>query len=234
MCDCSRTDAHGFYPRQQLPGGWQNVHVVFQRSNGVTRSWRYEILNSSTLDRYRHEPLIIIATKCFGLFLIVQPVYFLMYSMLHFIRLFLVPIVNLSPLAFFKEAWKIVQIPFLYIGMEFAALYGIVCPLEGRALLGKLELALHNGISDLLLYTESGKALWIDLFGEEALQKRITRRQAVQYERTARSFIEYVKEAFFEEDPQHALFMGFCMQPLGNRNDPHLISVEPLLDPLTV
>lgn len=207
MCERPQTRIHGTHPLEQLPEGWQNAEVMFRRSNQTSVTRRFEILELSTMTRYPQEPLNMIALKCFGLFLIVQLLYFLIYSTLHFIRLFLVPVVNLSPLAFFKEAWKIVQIPFLYIAMEFAALYGVIRPLEGRVFLGQVEQILHDGKG---------------------------RRQAVQYEKTPRSYFEYFKEALFEEDPQHAFFVGFCMQPLGSTRDPHLISVEPLPDPLTV
>lgn len=207
MCELPQARVHGSYPLENLPHGWQNIQVVFRRSNGAAESRRFEILELSTGTRYSQEPLKMIATKCFGLFLLVQPVYFLFYLVMHLIRLPLVPIVNLSPFAFFKEAWKIVQIPFLFLAMEFAALYGIVRPLEGRALLGACEQILHDGKG---------------------------RREALQYERTERPFFEYVKEALLGEDPQHAFFAGFCMQSLGKINDPHLLLVDRLPNPSAV
>jgi hypothetical protein len=207
MCNIPETRIHGTYPLERLPDGWRNAEVVIRRSNGVSVTRRIEILELSTMTRYPQEPLIRIAVKCFGLFLIVQPLYFFIYTIVHFFRLFLVPIVNFSPFALFKEAWKIVQIPFFYTGMEFAALYGIVSPLEGRAVLNYLEQGLHDGKG---------------------------RREAVQYERVERSYLEYFQEALFEEDPQHAFFVGFCMQSLGSRNDDHVISADPLPDPVSV
>lgn len=190
----------GTYTPEELPSGWENVLVGFRKSNGQEVR-RYEILDVSTSTLYPQEPLNAIAFKCFGLFLFVNSTYFLLYTTLHFMRLVIVPIVNLSPLAVFKEAWKIAQIPILYVGMQFAALCGIFKPLYGRAFFGMLESILHDGK---------------------------TRREAEQYQKIKRENHELAWSALCEENPRTAFFVAFCMQPYGQMNDPHINFVENL------
>ncbi len=197
----------GEYPLENLPKGWANAKVQFKRSNGKPVD-RIEILDlrslkskfpSEVLDlkskpcpRYPQEPMAMIAFKCFGLFLIVLPIYFLIYTSVHLIRLPIVAAMNCSPTAFAKQIWTLVRIPYYWIALECAALYGIFRPLEGRALFGKLERDLHGGKN---------------------------RRDAVQYLKELSPFQKLCWNTLsLKEDPQ-TFFVGFCMQPIGKTND---------------
>lgn len=197
MCEIPPLQNPGSYPLESLSPGWENVLVRFRRNGQEAR--RYAILEVDTGQLYPQEPLNAIAFKCFGLFVFINSTYFILYTTLHCLRLFIVPIVNISPLAFFKEAWKIVQIPFLYIGMQFAALLGVFKPLLGRGLFGKLERILHDGK---------------------------TRREAEQYQKTRPPGRDLAWAGLCEEIPRTAFFVGFCLQPYRLINDPHIISVE--------
>lgn len=197
MCEIPPLQNPGTYLREDLPPGWENVVVDLRRGNGQ-HVRRVEILDVANETLYSQEPLNMIAFKCFGLFAFINSTYFILYTLQHFMRLVLVPIVNVSLLAIFKEAWKIVQIPFLYIGMQFASLYGIFKPLEGRALFAKFESILHDGK---------------------------TRRDAEQYQKIRRTNSELAWDALCEENPRTAFFVGFCMQPYGSTHDPHITLV---------
>ncbi len=199
MCELPPARHHGEYPIESLPSGWDNAQVFFRSRNGVDERRRIEILDLETNERYPQEPLVMIAFKCLGLFLFVNTAYFVFYTIVQFARLFIVPVVNLSRLAFFKEAQQVVKIPFFYIEMQFAALYGVFKPLEGRAYFAKLESDLHWGK---------------------------TRKEAEQYRKEEHSIFELAKDAFCNEDPETALFVAFCMQPLGRVDDPHIIRFE--------
>ena len=193
MCDLP-TKSFGEYPLEKLPAGWANLEVCYR--SGMER---YEILDLSSNLRYYQEPTRVTAFKCFELF-IGTPFYFMGYTALHFVRLFTVPIANLSIGAFFKELWGIVKIPFLFLGMQFAALYGIFRPLSGRVLFGKLEGMLHAGKTRR---------------DQENLDKK-----------ERRSVAEVAHDLFVAEKSKKTSFIGFCMQPLGKKEEPHIIQVE--------
>ncbi len=178
----SEVHNHGTYPLETLPTGWVNAKVTLDS----TRS-RWEILNLTTQLRYRQEPLLTIAIKCALLFLIGLPLYFLSYSFMELVRLPLVPIVNCSPSAFIREAWKIIQLPSLFLFMELSALYGIFDPLNGREALAKCEKVLHDGKTIL------------DLEGRD---------------KRSRGALEQIQDLFFTAEPKTAFFIAPCMQPL--------------------
>jgi len=143
-----------------------------------------------------------IALKCFGLFLFVLPAYMLVYTLIHCIRLPLVPLINLSPTALLRQVWKIARIPLYFMALEFAALYGSLKPLEGRALFAKFESDLHDGK---------------------------TRREAEQYQK--KSAPDLYWNALTAVENKTSLFVGFCMQPMGKTTDEHILNVEVLPNP---
>lgn len=170
----------GEYPLEALPDQWVNARVSKE-----SRRPRIEILDPQHRTRYRQEPLAIIAWKC-AMLLVGTPFYCLAYTAIHLIRLPIVALSTLSPLTVAKQVWKIARTPFYGIALWFSALYGVVKPLEGRALFGKWEKKLHDG-----------KGL------HQSLQKSDLPLSQVLWETFAGSEI-------------HAsLFLGFCMQPIG-------------------
>lgn len=193
----------GEYPLEALPSGWANVNVDFRHTDGkITR--RIEILDTRTQNRYLQEPMAMVAFKCFGLFVLVLPFYFTFYTAYHLIRLPIVTLLNLSPIAFLNQIWKISRIPIYFFALELAALYGIFYPLEGRAKFGDLESQLHDGK---------------------------TRREAEQYQKRQIPPLQLGWEALSAVENRTSLFVGFCLQSVGNTADPHLIKVEPLSNP---
>ena len=196
----------GIYSLEKLPAGWANAEVAFTRSNG-TLDKRTEILDfradEKNPTRYLHEPMVMIAFKCFELALVGFPLYFAVYSMIHLIRLPIVTFVSLSPQAFFKQLWTLVRIPFYAIACEFAAIYGIFRPLEGRALVGYYEGELHEK----------------------------TRRDSYQYGKDNRSSSTVCWETFSLENDPHTFFAAFCMQPIGKITDPNVVRHRILSQP---
>ena len=191
----------GEYPLEVLPNGWANVRVAFSHKDGRVER-RIEIMELFSGVRYLQEPMAMVAFKCLGLFLAVLPAYFIVYTLVHLIRLPLATLVNLSPTTFFKQIWKIARIPFYFIALEYAALYGAFNPMEGRALFGKYESDLHDGK---------------------------TRREAEQYKKESEA--STVWDAIASIDNKTSFFIGYCMQPIGKTSDPHIISHEVLPDP---
>ncbi len=192
----------GKYPLEVLPKGWTNAEVTYL-SQGKENT-RIEILDMKG-NRYWQEPMFVIAIKCFLLFFVGLPGYFLVYTAVHLIRLPIVTLWNGSPTALFKQIWAIVRIPFYLIGLECAALYGIFKPLDGRALFGEIESSLHDGK---------------------------TVRDAAQHEKNAPPVLKMCLKMCWDTlskkvDP-YAFFIGFCMQPYGKVTDPHIISVRPV------
>jgi hypothetical protein len=190
------------YPVEKLPPGWATADVKIRHANG-TETHRYEVLDlrfDSTIDhatRYLHEPMSMIAFKCFALFLVGLPIYFLVYAAYQFIRTPIVTLVNLSPIAFLKQIWNIGRIPIYFVGLEYAAFYGIFNPLEGRALFGRIEGAFHEkGLHESLQHRKDDPTL-----KELCIDSMIT--------------LEY----------PYATFAGVCMQPIGKTDDPHVVSV---------
>lgn len=198
MCEVAPNRPDGGYGLENLPDGWKNARVYFRRHDDSIET-RFEIINLESGKRYLHEPLLVISYKCLGLFLLVNPLYFLFYTIVQLARIPLVPILNISISAVFKEIWHLVKIPFFLVGMQFAALYGIFSPLEGRTYFATLESDLHDGK---------------------------TRNEALQKVKGKLSFGSVFYGALSEETPSKAIFIGFCMQPLGTCLDRHIDQIE--------
>lgn len=186
---------------ETLPPGWNNARVTYSWHGKEKR--KIQILDSRSGMLYMQEPMAITAFKCFLLTFAV-PFYFVGYTLLHLLRLPLVTLCNCSPVAFFKQLWKIVKIPFHWIGMQFAALYGIFKPLEGRAVFGKVEKSLHDGKSRL---------------------------EAVGYWKIRFSCSKFFWMTLLNRQITHSLFIGFCMQSLAKIPDRRITRVELLPAP---
>jgi hypothetical protein len=192
------------YALEKLPAGWANADVTFQHKNGVL-STRVEILdlrNGPVGTRYQHEPQAMIAGKCFLLFLAGVALYTVAYAVFHLVRLPFVAVCH--PTKIFSQIWAIVRIPFYFIALEFAALEWIFSPIRGRAHFGCIESSLHDGK---------------------------TRREAIQYERKDVEIFATLWRALREREHKEALFIGFCMQPIGKTDDPHVQRVDILPEP---
>ncbi len=169
----------GEYPVENLSWGWKTVKSTPKRN---------AIIDAK---QYPQEPMVMVAAKC-GMLFIGLPFYFLAYTAVHLIRLPIVTLVNASPTAFLKQIWKLARIPFYWVGLEFAAFYGVFKPLEGRALFGDLERSLHD---------------------------EKPRRQAVNYKNELSWFRVCWNTLSLKENPS-TLFIGFCMQPYGALLEP--------------
>lgn len=180
----------------QLPLGWERVRVTYNTSRGQKEA--VEFLSTQRQEFYLHEPLVQTAVKCALLFSLGNPAYFLCYTAMQCIRLITVPVYNASLTALGKELWHLIKLPLYFLGMQVSALYGIINPLEGRALLAEWERALHDGK---------------------------TRSQAAQ-RHVNLSEIDPLAQMFLKEEPEWAGFIAFCMQPLGRLSDPRVIHVE--------
>jgi hypothetical protein len=199
------------YSVESLPQGWVTAEVNFRHADGKVSS-RYEILDVrlgpiEQADRYCHEPLVMIAFKCFGLFILVLPLYFLLYTAYQIVRTPIVVVANLSPTALIKQIWAIARTPLYFLKMEYAAVYGIFRPLEGRALLSSAESELHGG-----------KGLHDDCNYQKA------------------PFGPCCKKSLLDLEPKQRAFVALCMQKIGKANDPHIVSVravQPAPVPLT-
>lgn len=126
------------YPFESLSQPWFNAEV--ERATGKKR---YEIIDRSTGERYRQEPITMIAFKCFLLSL-ATPYYLSGYMAFHLARIPFAIISERSLKTLLPSIKAVVKAPFYAIAFEFAALYGIFKPLEGRALLSKIELRWHE------------------------------------------------------------------------------------------
>lgn len=190
------------YPVEKLSPGWVTADVKIRHANG-TETHRYEIIDlrhKDTIDhatRYLHEPMSMIAFKCFALFSVGLPVYFLVYTAYQFIRTPIVTVVNLSPTALLKQIWNIARIPIYFVGLEWAAFFGIFDPLVGRALFGQIEGAFH----------------------EKGLH------ESFQYQKEDPTLKDLCILSMTNLEPPYATFAGVCMQPIGRTDDPHVVSV---------
>lgn len=195
----------GQYPIESLPSGWATAEVAFRHRNNDQET-RREIIDLKNSKRYLQEPLGVIAGKCLGLFLVAFPCYTIAYTFFHVVRTPIVTVANLSLNAFGKQVWALVRIPFYFIALESAALYGTFKPLEGRALFGELESQFHDGKK---------------------------RQDAIQYEKKDLTWVDLTSTLTRENEPR-AFFAGFCMQPIGKTDDPHLVNVQILPNPPVV
>jgi hypothetical protein len=153
---------------------------------------RLEMTNQQTLLRYPDESLAHIALKCYGLAQAVLALYMIVYTLIHLIRLPLIPILHrsLSPLS--TESWNVVRIPFYWIALQCAAMYGMFSPLEGRALFAHYEKELHGGKGREHAVNRRGN---FDAFG---------------------AFLDAITEL----EPKKVMFAAGCFQPFGALNDP--------------
>lgn len=178
---------------EQLNPPWENVHVYCRNSKGVALKL-VEILNIESKFLYRQEPLLVTAIKCANLFFFGNILYFIAYTSVQVTRLFTVPLANRAPFLFLNELWHLVKVPIYFLGIQIAAAYGMICPLEGRELIASLETDLHNGK---------------------------TRKEARQYqEKEPFSDFQDFSDLFCEENPKTAFFLAYCMQPLGRSDNP--------------
>ncbi len=191
---------------EPLPRGWMSAQVTLRHRSGDEES-RYEILDlrQNSLEhatRYRHDPMIVIALKCF-LLTLVLPVYFMLYSAFHVVRAPLALFYNRSFSLMTQALWAVVRAPFYFLGLECAALYGIVRPLHGMALFGRLEGQLH--------------------------QKK--RQESLQYKRELDGVPvgDIVLQSLLAKEDSFTYFLAFCMQPIGKTDEPHILNVVPAI-----
>jgi hypothetical protein len=177
------------YPVESLPSGWANVWVTPQ---DPAKGARIEIVHLESGNFYLHEPMQITANKCLALFLIGLPLYFFLYTTYHMIRLPLATLWNLDFPFLAKQIGNLVSIPFYWIAMEAAALYGVFYPLEGRALFAQIESSLHDGKK---------------------------RSDSEQYLGSRNSPVESLGESFFSTQDRPPLFIAFCFQPYENNEE---------------
>jgi hypothetical protein len=180
MCIPLTTDAPVV---ESLAEPWYTAEVKLVNGN-----MRYEIFNRETLLRYQHEPVRMIAFKC-AMLVIGIPFYLFAYSLFHIVR---VPFCIVNELSFRTvpySIWAIVKAPFYAIAFEFACLYGIFKPLEGRALISKVESDWHEK----------------------------TRKDAIIFLKD--SLENVIWNALTHTHYQHTYFLAFCMQTRGPIND---------------
>ncbi len=186
---------------ETLPTGWGYAEVTIRHGNGDVSAPRLEVIDLRSQSFYPPDSMTVIACKCAALFWIGIPLYMGAYTIFHLLRLPLATIRNLSPKVFYKELWKLVQIPFYLIALEFAALYGLFKPLEGRILIGRIENSLHDG---------KGR--------QSDCRKKELPLLPLMY-------------SFIEKENKHPFYLAFCMQSLGRKGDPHIVDATLLPNP---
>ncbi len=184
------------YPLEDLQEGWENARVTFRTSDG-TKKTRFEILNVKDRDLYLHEPTKLIALKCLALFIAGLPLYFLIYTIQSLMRLPVIALIHRSSDVLYRQMKKIASIPYYFLLLEWAALYGFSNPLEGRAKFAKIEREFHEG--------KTRNVDWL-------LQEE--------------SFSTLCYNAIMEKEHDLTLFAGFCLQPLGSIDSSDVITVE--------
>lgn len=199
ICDALEINP-GHHPTEKLYGSWENATVSIRHRDGTPEA-RFEIINTNTNERYLQEPQWLISVKCAALALMILPVYSFVYNALHLIRLPIATLLHLSPTILCKEIWTLVRFPLYVVGLELAAIYGIFSPLNGRAMFGRIESALH-----------AGKTRYD---AENCCDPN--------YEKP---FLELSWQFLSEKDHAKTFFIAYCMQPIGSTTDPHLLSVE--------
>lgn len=206
-------------PIQKLPSGWATADVTFSHRNGSLET-RREIIELATGKRFLQEPVLNISIKCalifFGSFL-----YAPLYLSTLALRGALLPMAIVAkhvsyfvkdpsrataagigralmkgPYALLKEIWHIVKIPLYVIGLQAAALQGIIHPLEGRKNFGELESRMHQANH----YRDFRNPRFND-----------------------QNFLRLLLESLTEEEPSMTFFLGLCMQSLGKITDPHIV-----------
>lgn len=192
------------YPVEKLSEGWVSAEVTFRRRDGREET-RIEIIDLKTKNRYLHEPMRTTAFKCFGLVLFTL-VYLAAYLAFHLVRAISVTLTTVIEGgtrnqigAVLKEGiWTLVRAPFFALRMEFAALYGMFKPLEGRKWVADIESKWHQ------------KASRYDLgFAEPDL-----------------TLGAFCWGAFADPNFSYTCFLAICMQPFGKTIDPHILAVK--------
>lgn len=223
-CPCfTITDTN---PVETLPEGWKTAEVGFFHRNGKKET-RIEIIDPNGM-RYVHEEMGVTAIKCFML-LIGTPIFLGLNIFWHALRTpiatLAAPLVSLVklirnptwiqtkefvkdllwniPLFFIKGMWNIVRAPFYAIAMEFAALYGVFKPIEGRSLIAKIERGWH----------------------------RLSRVEDIRYEEKEVDCSLILKVAG-DKDFHATFYLAHCMQPFGNlsdqsTSDPDRLHIDP-------
>ena len=184
-----------------FPSGWEKMEVTFKRSSNAQEK-RVEIIHLKSRLRYQNEPLGVTAVKCFCLFGIGVPLFSFFQLCLQSVRTFLVPIQERSSSLFYREICHLIKLPLYLIGMQFAALLGIFSPLEGRAFFAKMERLVHQNKG-----RREGGAACLESFS---------------------SFCGGIREKICSSHPKITLFIGYCMQPIGSLQDPHIENVRPI------
>lgn len=183
------------YDCEVLPPGWYNgvdEQVPIRRKNGsVQERPRWVIVSISLFHSYLQEPMEIIASKCKLLFFGGLSLYFIGYTVWHLIRLPVATLFNCSLQVFAEQIWTIARIPFYFIALESAALYGASKPLDGRAWFADLEKQLHGG---------------------KDFRKDVCRGKDPH-------FLWNCWEGLTSKDPSSTFFVGFCFQPLDSGRD---------------
>lgn len=192
------------YPTEALPAGWANAKVIFRHRNGQEES-RIEIVDLKTKTRYFHEPMRLTALKCFELF-VFTGVYLAAYLAFHVVRTFCMALETASrtrsllstTAACLEGIWAVVRAPFYALKIEFAALYGIFQPLEGKAAIGQIEQDWHQ------------KSRQSDL-GQTVREM---------------PFEVLCLNAFTDAKFPYTFFLASCMQPIGPLSDSHIARYE--------
>lgn len=197
---------------EALPEGWKTVELTFRHRDGKRQS-RLEIIDPKQ-GRWMHEQMGITAMKCLML-LAGIPIYLALTIAWHafrtpitftatligsFVKLVCHPdgehlkqfLVG-APLALIQGMWNIVRAPFYAIAMEFAALYGVFRPIEGRVFVSQVERKWH-GVDR----TKDAR------FQDPDLDPK------------------FVLKAVGDKDFDHVWFLAFCMQPYGTLTDGHI------------
>lgn len=170
---------------------WQKAEVQRRNDEGKLLQ-RCEWINVSSGERYRYDPLHVIAMKCAAIFL-ATPIYLGLYMAWHASRavstLFTQKI-SQWPKHLFNDIWCIVRAPIFAIGMMLAAPVGILQPLHGRKLVSEIERKWHFDAS----YKEDFRLLQ----DEKDLD-----------------ILVYLKEALLDRSSTTTCYLAHCFQPLG-------------------
>lgn len=206
---------------EALPDGWATAEVTFRHRNGAKET-RFEIIDLKTQNRYSHENMSITAVKCFEL-VIGIPFYLATYIGWNIIRIPLVALGTIlvslgrliahpnkvqcvqllkdiawtAPKRIVEDIWTVVRAPFFAIAMEFAAIYGIFKPVEGRKMIGQIERPWHQ-------YSRKHDVRYVDP-NQDPL---------------------FLLKALADKDFDRTFYLAECMQPYGNLNDPHILKEE--------
>lgn len=207
-----------------VPFGWDRMEVAVQKRGKELK--RVELIDLSTGKRYLDEPLLKIAFKCFliaiGLFpftlayigfqalrapilmtttLIRSSVELICNFGSESILNFTVSLLYEIPAVLIQGIANAVRAPFYAIRMGFAALYGIVFPLQGRVSVGEIEKQWRFNASRRLDPWHRGD----DTQRAQAWNSLFTDRHS-----------------------PYVFFLAYCFQSFGKIDDPQVVSAVPL------